>query len=137
MKKTLLFIFAATLFACQKEYSTKIKKEQLVKTTKSWNGEKLPAYKKGQPEVQILKFTIPPKTKLHWHKHLVINAGVLIKGTLDVHDEYKNVLHLKAGDAIVELVNTYHYGENTGDIPAEIIVVYAGTEGVPITVLKE
>jgi len=43
-------------------------------------------------------------------------------------------LHLKAGDAIAEVVNTWHYGKNEGDMPAEIIVFYAGTEGLPITI---
>jgi len=45
-------------------------------------------------------------------------------------------LHLKAGDSIVELVNKWHYGKNEGDEPAEIIIVYSGTQGIPITIEK-
>ena len=45
-------------------------------------------------------------------------------------------LHLKAGEAIVEVVNTWHYGKNEGQEPAEIIVFYAGIAGEPITVRK-
>ena len=66
----------------------------------------------------------------------MINAGVLTKGDLTVVDEQHNTLNLKTGDALVELVNTYHYGENKGNVPAEIIVFYAGTEDLPITVTK-
>jgi len=51
-----------------------------------------------------------------------------------VVDEQNNTLHLKAGDALVELVNTCHFGENTGNSPAEIIVFYAGTDDLPITI---
>jgi quercetin dioxygenase-like cupin family protein len=109
----------------------------LAETSKSWNGNDLPNYPTEKPKITVLKITIPPHAKLSVHKHLVINAGVLIKGELTVVDEQKNALQLKAGDALVELVNTYHYGENKGNTPAEIIVFYAGAEGVPITVVKE
>lgn len=137
MKKLLLIFCTILLSSCKQEYSKEIKVEKLAETTKSWNGEDLPQYADGKPKVTILKITIPPKTKLHMHKHLVINAGVLLTGELVVHDEHGNTKNLKAGQGLVELVNTYHYGINNGEIPAEIIVVYAGTEGVPITVLKE
>jgi hypothetical protein len=43
-------------------------------------------------------------------------------------------LHLKAGDPIVEVVDTWHYGKNEGNTPAEIIVFYAGTPDEPITI---
>jgi len=96
----------------------------------------LPKYPDGKPKITVLKITIPPRSKLNIHKHLVINAGVLTKGELTVVDEQHNTLNLKTGDALVELVNTYHYGENKGNLPAEIIVFYAGTEDLPITVTK-
>ncbi len=112
----------------------KIESLTLIETTKSWNGKALPQYPKGKPKVTILKITIPPHSRLNIHKHPVINAGVLTKGELTVVDEENNTLQLKAGDALVELVNSCHFGENNGDSPAEIIVFYAGTDALPITV---
>ncbi|WP_150451532.1 cupin domain-containing protein [Arenibacter lacus] len=112
----------------------KIESVTLIETTKSWNGKALPQYPKGKPKVTILKITIPPHSRLNIHKHPVINAGVLTKGELTVVDEENNTLQLKAGDALVELVNSCHFGENNGDSPAEIIVFYAGTDALPITV---
>ena len=109
----------------------------LVKSTQSWDGSLLPAYGEGQPEVTILKITIPPKTKLPVHEHGEINAGVMIKGELKVVTEANETLILKAGDPIVEVVNKWHYGVNEGDEPVEIIVFYAGVEGKAITVKKE
>jgi len=106
----------------------------LAKTTSSWNGNQLPAYLNGQPEITILKIIIPPKTALPLHEHPVINAGVLLKGELTVISKDNQILHLKAGDPIVEVVNTWHYGKNEGDVPAEIIVFYAGIKGEPITI---
>jgi hypothetical protein len=45
-------------------------------------------------------------------------------------------LHLKAGDPIVEVANTLHYGMNQGRIPAEIVVFYSGAADMPITVVE-
>ncbi|MGA8265315.1 MAG: cupin domain-containing protein [Ignavibacteriaceae bacterium] len=108
----------------------------LAKTSSSWNGEALPDYTKGIPEITILKVVIPPKTQLPLHKHTVINAGVLLKGSLMVVTEEQDTLHMKAGDSIVEVVNKWHYGINEGNEPAEIIVFYAGIKGKPVTVEK-
>ena len=138
MKKILISIlfFSFTLTAFSQEKAGKIEVTKLAESIESWNGDKLPAYPSGQPKITILKIVIPPHQKIDLHKHLVINAGVLLKGVLTVIDDKNNVLELKAGDSIIELVNKYHYGENKGNKPAEIIVFYAGVEGTPITVKK-
>lgn len=138
MAKALILLFSVgIMISCRNENPGKIEVHTLVDTNTSWDGNKLPKYPEGQPNVKILKFTIPPKTKLPPHEHLVINAGVLLSGELTVVDENNNKLFLKAGDPIVELVNTIHYGENEGTEPAEIIVFYAGTKDIPITVKKK
>ncbi|QJY39162.1 cupin domain-containing protein [Vibrio europaeus] len=111
--------------------------EVVAKTTKSWDGDNLPAYPEGQPEITILRIIIPPKVQLPLHYHPVINAGVLLKGQLTVITKDKKRLDLKAGDSIVELVNKWHYGRNEGDDPAEIIVFYAGTVDEKITVIGD
>ena len=110
--------------------------KELVKTTQSWDGEFLPAYPQGQPEITILRISIPAGTRLDTHSHPVINAGVLISGQLTVVTTDGKTLHLKAGDPIVEVVNTLHYGINQGKVPAEIIVFYAGVVDTPITVVE-
>ena len=110
--------------------------ETLVKTTRSWDGAALPAYANGQPEVTILRITVEAGQKLAVHRHPYINAGVLLKGELTVRTEDGKTLVLRAGDPIVETVQTWHHGENSGDGPAEIIVFYAGVEGQPITIAR-
>jgi quercetin dioxygenase-like cupin family protein len=116
--------------------SQDVEVELLAQTTTSWDGSTLPRYPRAQPEITILRILIPPHTALPLHKHLVINAGVLLRGSLTVVAESGRVLHLEAGDSIVELVNQWHYGRNDGDEPAEIIVFYVGTPGKPITVTR-
>lgn len=110
--------------------------KELANSSKSWDGNTLPAYPKGQPKITILRISIPAGTQLDTHKHPVINAGVLISGQLTVVAKDGKTLHLKAGDSIVELVDTAHYGINEGKIPAEIIVFYAGAIDSPITVVE-
>lgn len=66
----------------------------------------------------------------------MINAGVLISGQLTVVTKDGKTLHLSAGDPIVEVVKTAHYGMNEGKVPAEIVVFYAGTIDAPITVTE-
>jgi quercetin dioxygenase-like cupin family protein len=108
----------------------------LAKSSASWDGNRLPDYSKGTPEISILRIRIPPGVQLPRHKHPVINAGVLLSGELTVVTEDNKTLHLKAGDSIVEVVGTWHYGKNEGSTTAEILVFYAGTPDSPITIKK-
>ena len=139
MKIKFLF-FTICLLVLTSCGASKIKEIQVLKlaeTSKSWNGDELPNYPKGKPKVTVLKITIPPKTKLHKHYHPVINSGILLKGELKVVDVNNNVLILKEGDVIVELVNKIHYGINEKNKPVEIVVFYAGAVDIPITVLAK
>lgn len=117
--------------------SPQVQVEELLVTTSSWDGEFLPAYPDGQPEITILKITIPPQVKLPWHKHPIINSGVLLSGELEVTLDDGRKLQLKPWDAISEVVNRWHYGRNTGNTPAVILVVYSGVVGMPLSIPME
>lgn len=110
--------------------------EVLAKTGASWNGALLPTYPTGTPEITILRINVPPGMQLPLHSHPVINAAVLLRGELTVLAENNKTLHVKAGDALVEVVNNWHYGKNEGKEPAEILVFYAGVKDSPITLKK-
>ncbi|MBA6289490.1 cupin domain-containing protein [Colwellia sp. MB3u-4] len=127
----LFLVLSTIVFA---EDTNKVIVETLTKTSLSWDGSELSAYPEGKPEVTILRITIPQGSELPMHKHLVINAGILLKGELTVITKENKTLHLKAGSSIVEVVDKWHYGKNEGEIPAEIIVFYAGVAGTPITI---
>ena len=135
--KKFLFVVCLTLLLAGNSWALNdnaVTVDVLAKTTSSWNGATLPSYPTGQPEVTILKISIPPHIQLPLHQHPVINAGVLLKGELTVLTKGGKTLHLKAGDPIVEVVNTWQYGINEGKEPAEIIVFYAGIQGKPVTI---
>ena len=108
----------------------------LAKDTRTWDGNLLPAYPQGQPEVTILRMRIPPGFTLKTHEHRVINAVVLVSGDLNVVTTDGKTLNLKAGDSFIELVNTWHYGVNPGTVPTDLIIFYAGVAGAPITVYQ-
>ncbi len=78
--------------------------ETLMRSTTSWNGDALPAYPEGTPEISILKFTIPAGATLPSHLHTVINAGILLSGSLTVVSEDQDELHLKPGDTLIGIV---------------------------------
>ena len=61
----------------------------------------------------------------------------MISGELTVITDKQDTLHLQAGDPIVEVVNTWHFGKNEGDEPVDIIVFYAGIKGKVVTILED
>lgn len=111
--------------------------EILVQSGHSWDGAQLPPYSKEAPHISILKITIPPHSELPWHNHPCINAGYLISGELIVTSESGQTRRLRAGEGLIEMVHTWHYGRNDRDVPAEIVVVYVGVEGQPLSIVRE
>lgn len=110
--------------------------EVLAKSSQSWDGTPLPVYPSGTPEISIVRITIAPGAALPMHQHPYINAGLLLSGALTVVTELNETKHLKAGDALIEVVNKWHYGRNEGSEPAVILVFYAGVASEPVTRLK-
>ena len=137
MKKIILAIFVTSFVFISRlrgNHLNNVESKQLAKSTKSWDGETLPQYPQGQPEVTILRIKIPAGAKLEIHNHPVINAGVLIAGELTVITEDNKTLHLKAGDSIVELVNKKHYGKNEGNKRQKLSFFMPVSENKPITI---
>lgn len=135
--KRFLLILSFLLFGLSLLLAAETSVDVLIKTDKSWNGDPLPRYGRGKPEITVLKISVPPHTTLDWHQHPVINAAVILSGQLTVITVQKDTLYLKAGDPIVEVVNTIHYGRNDGDTPTDLIVFYAGKKGKAITIKEK
>ena len=137
---TRIFLLGIALLASQSLFARdthgNVTVETLAKTSSSWNGAPLPPYAQGTPEVSVVKVTIPVGGTVAPHKHPYMNAAILLTGELRVVSEAGDEKILKAGEALVELVDTWHSGFNIGDVPVEIVVVYAGIAGEPVTVAK-
>ncbi len=142
MKKSLLvpvllFPFMLAGLVQAHDTSNGVTVTTLAKSSSSWDKTALPPYPKETPEITVLRITIPVGTILPWHQHPVINAGVLLQGQLEVTTTDNKHLTLNPGDALIEVVNTWHQGKSTGTVPAEIVVFYAGTPGTPLTIKQE
>ena len=99
---------------------------RVVETAASWDGAPLPSYPRGAPRVT-------PHTALAMHTHALVNAGVILRGELTVIAETGAQRMFRAGEGIVELVGTRHYGENRGDGELELVMFYAGTQGMSLS----
>jgi len=133
MIKYLVALFAS-IFSVNAVAATS---EVLQKSQASWNNTPIKQMNLENPEITVVRIQIPKGEKLAWHKHPILNVGYLTKGELTVRTEKGEVLVLKVGDPIIEVIDTWHYGESTGTEDAEIVVVYVGNKGDAITELKE
>ena len=107
---------------------------ELIRTRQSWDGVALPDYLQGRPELVAVKYIFPAGKKLGWHHHPVINYGVLVQGELTIIglDGKEKVVH--EGEAVVEMVNTIHHGENRGTKDVILYMFYLSQEGEQLAV---
>jgi quercetin dioxygenase-like cupin family protein len=117
---------------------------QILQTTQSWTGAKLPPLGSGQTEMRVITYTITPGTKTPIHLHPINGAGYIISGELtmfateDPHGSFKDPsqlksIVLKAGESWTETVNAWHYGINNGKEDVYFILIFAAQVGVPST----
>ena len=116
------------------ELVSKVVSTELIRTNESWDGVELPDYLQGRPELVAVKYEFPAGQKLGWHHHPVMNYGILVQGELTIigQDGKEKVVH--EGEAVVEMVNTIHHGENRGDKPVILYMFYLSQDGLPLAV---
>ena len=124
----MLWVLAATLICGVMPFATscknantqentpakEVQSTELIRTSQSGDGVELPDYLQGRPELVAVKYVFPAGKKLGWHHHPVMNYGILVQGELTIIglDGKQKVVH--EGEAVVEMVNTIHHGENRG-----------------------
>jgi quercetin dioxygenase-like cupin family protein len=107
---------------------------ELIRTSQSWDGVELPDYLQGHPELVAIKYEFPAGQKLGWHHHPMMNFGILVQGELTIIDQNGNEKVVHEGEAVVEMVNTIHHGENRGTKPVVLYMFYLLQEGMPLSV---
>ena len=133
---TLTFILCLVP-AAMRAREPQVEIEQILQTTRAWDGTTYKSYPTGQPQLSVLRIKIPPHTALHWHYHPVISVGYVVSGELTVEKrETGERATVRAGQALPETIGTIHRGFTTNG-PVELIVFYAGQAGLPITVNQE
>ena len=132
MIAAVLFSSSLRCFAAAENVSSPIQVESLIQSTSSWDGTPYKAYPAGQPQITVLKITIPPHTTMKWHSHPMPNAGYILSGELTIEKKDGTEKHFVAGQAVSETVDSIHRGIS-GAEPLVIIVFYSGTTGMPLS----
>jgi quercetin dioxygenase-like cupin family protein len=55
-----------------------LKVRTLLQTDKAWDGKPYETYPQGRPQLSLLEITIPPHTKMDWHRHPIPNASYVV-----------------------------------------------------------
>ena len=108
--------------------------EELIRTSQSWDGVELPDYLQGRPELVAVKYVFPAGQKLGWHHHPVMNYGILVQGELTIIGQDGKEKTVHEGEAVVEMVNTIHHGENRGSKPVILYMFYLSQKDLPLAV---
>ena len=65
------------------------------------------------------------------------HSAVIIKGILELTDKDVTKQIFKKDDAFNEVVNIIHSAKVIGETPVEVIVFYAGTKKLPLTIFTK
>ena len=106
--------------------------EPLIDTDETVLGQRF-EYPAGRAAITAVKITIPPGAATGPHEHSIPLFGYVTKGTLTVDYGSKGEITYKKGDSLVEAVDWPHEGRNKGKKDCELIAVYAGARGVPLS----
>jgi quercetin dioxygenase-like cupin family protein len=114
----------------------------LLKTTSTWDGDKIDYFSTQCPEVDAVVVSIPPNAATPIHLHPVNNYAYVLEGKVVVEEgdvvDGKVVARKTAtfdkGDAFVEVVNTWHKG-TAGPEGVKLLVWYTSEVGAPFTIV--
>lgn len=108
----------------------------LLKTDKTVTGQPI-RYPEGQAEITMAIVALQPGQSTPLHHHEAPLAGYILEGELTADYGSEGIHVYRTGDAIVEALGTEHVGTNTGDDILRILVVFAGAQGTPNTVIDD
>ena len=108
--------------------------ESLLVTSETILGQPFAYPTEAPPQVTAAIVTLPPGTQTGLHHHGVPMFAYVLEGEVTVRYEGAGERVYRTGDALLEAIGTPHEGLNTGPVPARILVVFIGAEGIPNTV---
>lgn len=117
-------------------YDTGVTSRVLTQTSVTGNGRQIVYPAAGQAEVTAMSVDIAPGAETGWHKHPIPVYAYVLAGELAVELEGGRKLPFKTGDAIIEVVDTFHNGRNTGKEKVRLVVFYLGVKGTPNVIKK-
>ncbi len=138
MPKTFRTVFATTILLLALpvhalDATSAVTVTPLLKTTTTWDGQPI-VYPEGQGEVTAFIIELAANGETGWHEHPVPSFAYILQGELEVTRRDGSVKRLKPGEALAEVVNTFHNGRALNDQPVKLVVFYTGAVGKKLTI---
>jgi quercetin dioxygenase-like cupin family protein len=108
--------------------------KELLKTTTTVEGKPL-KYPAGMPQFTAALSTLEPGGITPRHKHPVPTFIYVVEGTLAVDVDGGVTREVKAGDAFMEVVDTWHRNRNPSSTArVQYLLVFAGDDKTPYVI---
>ena len=89
------------------------------------------------PVLIVSTYDIAPGARLARHKHPFSRYAYVLAGDLTVEFDGGKQRQYHAGDIVVEAVDTWHFGSNSGTVPVRLLVIDQVEEGQSSTILAK
>jgi len=89
------------------------------------------------PVLIVSTYDIAPGARLARHKHPFSRYAYVLAGDLTVEFDGGKQRRYHAGDIVVEAVDTWHFGINSGTVPVRLLVIDQVEEGQSNTILAK
>lgn len=78
----------------------------------------------GDVRLVLWEYEIPAGAKLPVHKHPYLRVAMVLAGTLAVTNvDTGETANYASGDMVVEAIDQWHFGSNTGSDPVRLLVL--------------
>ena len=122
--------------AASQEAPARVTTKRLFSATTTASGQPI-VLPRGDAEVIVWMYEIPVGAKLPVHKHPSPRYAYVLAGTLRVATaDESRTWDYKTGDVIIEVIDTWHYGMNTGTEPVRLLVFDQVEAGQSNTILR-
>ena len=132
---SVLVFTCVTGFAQAEEPYTEV--EKLLDSSTTILGQPFQYPNTGTANVTAVIVTMQPGEKTAKHLHEVPLFGYMLEGELTVSYDGHGKKIYKTGDSLIEAINVWHVGENTGTTPVRILAVFMGADGAKNTVVDK
>ena len=103
----------------------------LLKASATIGRQKLEYLRTDKPEIEVMLVEIKPGGQSGRHMHPVPTLVYVIEGTLTVELDDGSRHKCRAGNAVLEVINTWHNARNMGRRSLKLLVIYLGKKGRP------
>src|SRR5471030_2369955 len=127
---TATFAFILAMGLAQAADAPKVQITPVARTNLTVTGQ--PIIVPDKPDVIVSIATFPPGARLAEHQHPHPHYIYVLEGVLTVVNTATNKsFEAKAGDFVVEMQDTWHYGINNGTVPVKLLAIDQVPVGTP------